>query len=125
MNLELPDGVINPVGKRITQIMVAGIGPILVDEAYEEFCTRLKEFMDVEHTRGELFHYQEFYSWKAEVGKMHQLHVKTEPGCLTLDGCRAIYEITVGYLTTDPIDVGRPSNGVVVPQYAMHGPGKR
>jgi hypothetical protein len=125
MNIEFPDGVVQPTGKRITQLMVRGIGPILVDEPYEEFCARFKTFMEEEHTRGNQFQYMEFYSWKVEVGKMHQLHLKTEPGCLTLDGCRDVTEITVGYMTLDPIEQ-RSSNGIVTaPPFAVHGPGKR
>ncbi len=120
MSIEVPDGVLEPTGLRITQIMVRGVGPILVDEAYEDFCARFKAFMDAEHERGDQFEYTEFYSWKAEVNKMNQLHVKREPGCLTLDGCRDVSEITVGYMTLDPIDVARP-----VSPFAIHGPGKR
>jgi hypothetical protein len=126
VSIEFPEGTLEPTGRRITQMMVRGIGPILVDEPYEEFRARFKAFMDEEHTRGDQFEYTEFYSWKVEVNRMHQLHVKTEPGCLTLDGCRDVSEITVGYMTTDPLDVPRSNGGILAPPpFAVHGPGKR
>jgi hypothetical protein len=123
--IQLPDGVLEPTGNRITQMSVRGIGPILVDEIYEDFCKRFQAFMEAEHARGDQFHYTAFYSWKAEVNRLHQLHVKTVPGCLTLDGCRDVTEITVGYMTVDPIEI-KPQSGIVAPApFAIHGQGKR
>ncbi len=125
--IELPDGVLEPTGLRVTSISVRGIGPILVDEIYEDFCKRFKEFMEAEHARGDQFHYTAFYSWQAEVNRLNQLHVKTIPGCLTLDGCRDVSEITVTYLTVNPVDLPKPSllTASQAPPFAVHGPGKR
>jgi hypothetical protein len=124
--IELPDGVLEPTGQRVTSVSVRGIGPILVDEIYEDFCKRFKEFMEEEHQRGDQFHYTAFYSWQVEVNKFNQLHVKRIPSCLTLDGCRDVSEITVSYLTVDPVDLGPRSSALITGSpFAVHGPGKR
>ncbi len=124
--LEGVAGALEPTGDPITCIMVRGVGPILVDEAYGDFVARFAAFMTADHERGALFHFTTFYSWKAEVNKLHQLHVKREPSALTLDGCQDVTQITVEYITVKPMDVRGPSPIVTgAPPFALHGPGKR
>lgn len=122
--IELPAGVLQPTGKRITCVIVRGVGPILVDEIYEVFCSRLRTFMNTEHERGDTFPFTTFYSWQVEVNKLHQRHIKTEPSCFTVDGCADITQITPEYITVDPIELKQPSPIAQAP-FAMHGPGKR
>lgn len=123
--LEGVEGVLEPTGDPITCLMVRGIGPVLVDEPYTEFVARFTAFMNEEHARGDVFHFTTFYSWQAEVNKLHQRHVKREPSVLTLDGCQAIDQITVEYITVKPLDIPKPSPIVQAPPFAVHGPGKR
>jgi hypothetical protein len=123
--LEGVEGVLEPTGDPITCLMIRGIGPVLVDEPYAEFVARFAAFMNKTQPRGAVFHFTTFYSWQAEVNKLHQRHVKREPSVLTLDGCQAIDQITVEYITVKPIDLAGPPSIVKAPPYPIHGPGKR
>lgn len=120
-----PTGSVDPEGKPITVVMMRGTGPVLIDEPYPDFLRRFQEFMDAEHSRGELFHFITFYSWEVEAGKLHTRHVKTEPSAWTLDGVQAIDQITVDYLKLKPIERMAGSPIVQGPPFVMHGPGKR
>lgn len=123
--LEGVEGVLEPTGAPITCLMVRGIGPLLVDEPYADFLARFTAFMSAEHERGDLFHFTTFYSWQATIDKLTQRHVKREPSVLTLDGCQAIDQITVEYITVKPIDLVKPSPILQAPSFPVHGPGKR
>jgi hypothetical protein len=121
--IQFPAGTVEPIGRRITRILLRNSTPILVDEIYEDFCKRFQEFMVKEHTRGEQFHYSTFYSWRAEVNKLHVEHIKVEPACFTLDGCMEVVQITPEYLRVESIEV--PSQSPIALPFQPHGPGKR
>jgi hypothetical protein len=123
--IQLPEGIVEPRGRRITSVVLRGSGTQLVVEDYESFCERFSAFMEREHSRGDLFTFTTVYRWQQDNANMTHIHSKFEPGAWTLDGCQDVEAINVHYLETEPIEIKQPSQLMAPPPIILHGPGKR